>query len=301
MLSLFFGKTNFSFPTLDLGIDYDNLKATAKNVQTESMELLAHISELKKNTDKLDKIYSIVAECILQVDQYGKILDANTNTFALFGYKKEDLIGKNISILLESTTTKYKQIFDALNGKILSPIVIKGIGKSGRQVDLEVRVTSLNTNKGIKNYLVLVKDVTEELFQKRLIKQTESRYQRLAESIIDGIISHKNGIILDANKKVAEILGFDNPDDLIGLNLLDFAKPEEKEYYKKQLYSEKTECYNVNYVGKNNREGEIIPLEIRSNYLCEGIRIGTIRDLSNRTTTRPKIKSRKFYSSARKI
>ena len=72
-----FRSPTINFPTFDMGSDYEILKETASNIQRESLELMTYIEELKKDSHKLDKIYNVINECIVQVDSFGSIIEIN--------------------------------------------------------------------------------------------------------------------------------------------------------------------------------------------------------------------------------
>ena len=53
-------------------------------------------------------------------------------------------------------------------------------------------------------------------------RQSEGRFRRLSEATSEGIAIHKKGVIVDCNHRLATLLGFESPEEIIGKNLLDF-------------------------------------------------------------------------------
>lgn len=288
IISNLFRKKEFNFPDIDLGINYDSLKETAQTIQEESMELLNHISQIKKNTEKFNKIYNNVTECIIQIDPNCKIIDSNIHTQYLLGYTKKDILHKNImSIIDGSDHEEFKWLLLNCNGKSSR---IKIMGKTSNFIT-DIKLISLYVNENTINYIVIIKDVTNVIEQQKTIVEKEAKYKTLCESILDGIVSHKDGVIIDANIQAVEILGFDRKDELIGKQLTSMIDPKMVDSYNKILTSTEPQSYTINYIGQKNKQGQVIPLEIRSNYIGNGTRIGTIRDL---TVEMPKIQTNKW-------
>ncbi len=60
--------------------------------------------------------------------------------------------------------------------------------------------------------------------------ESENRYRSLIETMQDGVsLINTRGLILYANRRKAEMLGFNDSKDIIGLNLMEFIAPEDQE------------------------------------------------------------------------
>ncbi len=60
------------------------------------------------------------------------------------------------------------------------------------------------------------------------LSESEERYRNVAELSPNAIILHKEGIIIYANQKMAELTGFSKPEDLIGVTIYNFVHPDYK-------------------------------------------------------------------------
>jgi PAS domain S-box-containing protein len=66
----------------------------------------------------------------------------------------------------------------------------------------------------------VVRDVTDALRAQQTLAQTESRYQDLFTCLPTPLVLHRGGRVLDANPAAAALLGFRDPDDMLGTDLL---------------------------------------------------------------------------------
>lgn len=107
----------------------------------------------------------------------------------------------------------------------------------------------------------LEKDVTQG---KRALKNSEIRFMELFENANDGIVvMNRDGIIIDANKRFSEIIGFDR-DSLIGTNIKIFeANSDDKESImrKERLLKGESVIFEMEHF---RRDGEKIELEVSS-------------------------------------
>ncbi len=105
-------------------------------------------------------------------------------------------------------------------------------------------------------------DITE---QKRLEDrqiETEQRYRELVEQLPLGIVIHSKGKILFVNAAAAKILGANRPEDLIGMEAMQFAHPDSRaiieERIKMILQGQSTATLEVKYL---RLDGSVIYVE----------------------------------------
>jgi PAS domain S-box-containing protein len=64
-------------------------------------------------------------------------------------------------------------------------------------------------------------DITERKRAEEALRESEERFRGLSEAAFEGILIHDRGVIIDANQALADLFGFDGPEDLIGKNGLE--------------------------------------------------------------------------------
>jgi len=130
----------------------------------------------------------------------------------------------------------------------------------------------------------------EELFQKtRALKESEERFMLLAELTFEGILIHKNGIIMDLNKSLEKMSGYAR-EELVGKNLFDFIASEKS---KKLIESKLNLKYTAPYeIELQRNDGTIIPVEIEAVQIVSNLdnfKVAALRDLTERKESEKKI------------
>jgi PAS domain S-box-containing protein len=118
---------------------------------------------------------------------------------------------------------------------------------------------------------------------RKALKENEKRLSRLSELTYEGIIIHKNGIVVDLNPAFSRISGY-SENELKGSNIIRKFIP--KEYHssvKKMMASDWVAPYEIKGIRK---DGKLILIEIESRSIDineeEGYRVTAIRDISQR-------------------
>lgn len=128
--------------------------------------LTVYIEHIKGNQEQLNMVFSTVADGLIIIDKDAIITDFNTAAENIFGYEKNEVIGKNVNILMPSP---YKVKHDSyvenyLQGKAASII---GIGREleGRRKDGSVFPMELSVCDAIIDgktiFTGMIKDISD--------------------------------------------------------------------------------------------------------------------------------------------
>src|SRR5579885_437551 len=96
------------------------------------------------------------------------------------------------------------------------------------QTYLWVRWTFQRTDDTSPLYLV-GQDITELKQARESLADAVRKFNRLNESTTEGVAIHDKGVILEANQALANLLGYERAEELVGLDGLDFTAPEYKQ------------------------------------------------------------------------
>ncbi|HTP03669.1 MAG TPA: PAS domain S-box protein [Nitrospirota bacterium] len=242
-------------------------------------------------------------DAILFADpETGIILDANTAASQLLALPQEKIIGIHQSNIHPPQKEKYyREIFaqhveDARGRKGLHPSEIAVIRPDGSEVPVEV-LTQMVTIKGKKILLGVFRDITEHKRAEQKLDESIDRFRRLSEAGFEGIIISEQGVIVDANTRMAQILGC-KFSDLIGNKVSDFVAPESLTSFENHIRSgseERYECF------AKRKYGSTFPVEIQGRSLpYEGrmLRITAIRDITGRKWAEEALRNEKAFSDA---
>jgi len=137
--------------------------------------------KIKESEEKYRHLYENSPFSIVLLDTEGKIIDMNTQTTELFGYEKEDLIGKNYLTLTgiypSDTKPGLRLIQDLISkGEPSSPIMrpqsIKIFNKEKKAIWVESQLSTLNIG-GTLVIQTIIQDVTEKKIAEEKIKESE--------------------------------------------------------------------------------------------------------------------------------
>ncbi|MBN2400344.1 MAG: PAS domain S-box protein [Candidatus Aminicenantes bacterium] len=127
-----------------------------------------------------------------------------------------------------------------------------------------------------------------ELRERRLaeaaLRASDERFKQLSSLTSEGIMIQADGVILDANQAFAELVGYENTDDLIGKNGLKIVSftAESQQRIRSHLDEYSTETYEIEIV---RPDGSLLSAETHGReitYLGRQARLVTMRDISER-------------------
>jgi PAS domain S-box-containing protein len=122
-----------------------------------------------------------------------------------------------------------------------------------------------------------------ELDRQRSLAESELRYRTLLETVFDGIILHDNETIYQANPGFAEMFGFDDPEQLVGVSLTSFSVSGTGN----RLIAEEMAkgLKQVHEVPAIRRDGTRLTVEVVGKsqpYLGQTVQMAAVRDISER-------------------
>jgi|Deesub1362B_J571_1020462.scaffolds.fasta_scaffold01641_5 PAS domain S-box-containing protein len=143
---------------------------------------LIDITDIKRAQEKLKMLASIVenvSEAICSMDLEGRITYWNAHAETLFGYAKEEIIGKHISVLVPEDRkgeVEYCMKLASERGYI-SGFETERVKKNGERFPVELTATALRDDKGeIKGFISIMRDITQ---RKRAEEELHRRLDQL--------------------------------------------------------------------------------------------------------------------------
>lgn len=230
------------------------------------------ITEFKRSEERFRSLLQSAPDAMVIVDAEGTITDINQLTEKLFGYDRDDLIGKSIEILVPS---RFRATHHQYRDRYLAAPSARPMGgdqalycltKTGEEIPAEISLNTIHTEEGT---LVAagVRDITERRRAQEALRDSQRRFKHLIERSRQGILVHRYGEILFVNQSFAEMLGYESPEAVVALKSVGHWLPDDerkriKGYAEARLRGEKPpERYEFQAIRK---DGSLAWLENQS-------------------------------------
>jgi PAS domain S-box-containing protein len=193
------------------------------------------ISEILLSAEFLET----VPDAIVAVEPDGTIVQINSQTEALFGYQRSELIGQRIEVLVpESVRRAHREHRDAFAHapkirRMGAGLDLKGRRRDGSEFDVEISLSPVATGNGTL-VLSAIRDISdrkrieealrranEELDRKTAqeIGEYRARMAAIVDSSEDAIIGKNlDGTIIAWNRGAEKMYGY-SPEEVIGKNI----------------------------------------------------------------------------------
>lgn len=246
---------------------------------TSIVEIIKDITEQKKiekelqeSEKKYRQLLNGMNDTAWVIDFEGNIIEVNDAAVEALGYSREEFrsIGltgidsnlepEKIKALAESMSVNKMQVFETVH-----------TSKGGKKIPVEIS-SSLVTYKGKQAILSIARDITKRKRTEEQLKQSEKKYRRQFEEMLDGIVlaEVETGIIVDCNREITELVGR-TKSELIGKHQRILHPPTEnnEEFsgtFKQHIKEKEGQVLETQIITKT---GEIKDVEVKANIIFE--------------------------------
>lgn len=139
---------------------------------------------LKESQERLQATWEVATDAMALSDSNGIVIDANAAYIKLYGFRKEEVIGKPFSIIFPAKFRKladeeYKKRF---TGKATNALVETSVvSKNGKEHIVESRYSFLLRNSKRVAMLSVIRDVSVQKKSEADLKESEVRFRTLAD------------------------------------------------------------------------------------------------------------------------
>jgi len=237
------GKVTTNFVKKDGTIIWISLQSSPISAQDRSKGIIFTAEDvtekikleegLKRSESKFKSTFNYAPLAIILANDNGEIIDVNEQFSSLFGYSKEEILGKRtIELTFEEdkkeTEAVYKKIFK--NEINLTDIEKRYVCKSGEIIWGNVNLRSVEDQNGYHLYNIsIIENVTEKKQAKEKLKTSEDKFYKAFHRNpgIAGLTEIKTGIFVEINKTFCNTLGF-TEDEVIGRKATEILGIDEK-------------------------------------------------------------------------
>lgn len=247
------------------------------------------LREQDKTRDRLFRnLLDSAPDAVVIVNERGYIELANRQVEVLFGYRKVDLVGRSVEVLMPERFAQAHA--SARNGYFKTPVTrsmgrnldLRAVKQNGQEFPVEISLSPLETDQGLL-VSAAIRDISER-------READAKFRDLLDSAPDAmVIVGDGGTIVLANKQTETVFGY-SQDELIG-QPIEILMPER---FRDQHAGHRQHFFagpKVREMGRNlelfgqKKSGREFPVEISLSPLetKEGLLVSAaIRDISER-------------------
>lgn len=240
-------------------------------------------------------IVDTVLDGIITIDSVGTVETFNPAAELIFGYDKEEVIGRNVKMLMPEP---YHGEHDGYLDSYLKTGDAKVIGigrevtgrrKDGRSFPMELAVSEMQVS-GQRMFTGIVRDITERKEAERQLLDREGRVRAIVETVLDGIITIDAHGTVETFNPAAEIIFGYSADQVVGRNVKILTPApyhaEHDGYLENYLATGEAKVIGIGreVVGRR-QDGSLFPMELAvSEMEVAGQRMftGIVRDITER-------------------
>jgi PAS domain S-box-containing protein len=199
------------------------------------------------------------------LDFEGRVTMWNAAAERLFGWSAVEVMGRPPPYvpeeLMESFLGAHRQAFE---GGELSEVEVRRVRRDGAQLKVNVARAPLRDGAGAVYALVgILTDVTERARGEEKERRSQANFRALIERAPDAIVVHRGGHVLFVNPKMASMLGYERPQEMVGISVLSFVHPDFHDVVEKRIDSlrsvERSAPLEELFV---RRDGTEVPVEV---------------------------------------
>ncbi|MBQ0760830.1 MAG: PAS domain S-box-containing protein [Thalassolituus sp.] len=249
-------------------------------------------------------IVETIVDGVITISDRGLIETVNPAAENIFAYNKEQLIGKNVSMLMP---TPYRVEHDGYLHNYLNTgdkkIIgigreVTGLRSDGSTFPLELAISEMEVN-GQRMFTGIVRDISQRKNTEEKLRELLARTKAILDTIVDGVITISDrGLIETVNPAAEKIFGY-QLNELAGKNVSMLMpnpyRSEHDQYLDNYLNTGEKKIIGIGReVTGLRKNGVSFPLELAiSEMEVSGQRMftGIVRDISDRKETEEKLRS----------
>lgn len=288
----------FSKDDLSVAEVFATYAATAlRNARTyndlqQEIEQRRHVQqELESEKVHLEQLFENALEGIAVTDVDGKVQRINDEFSRIFGYSRNEVVGKFIDRLIapqDQIDAARALTRRACKGERIALEAVRR-RKDGSLLDVSVLAAPIIVNKKLVAVYGIYRDITARKKADRQLRESEERYRTLVNTTPEAVtVTDLQGNITYVSQQTLKLHGYQEPEELLGRSAFEMIDPKDHERamknLKKTLEQGVTRNLEYNLLKKNGTSfsGELNASLVRDDRGEPLAFVATTRDVTER-------------------
>jgi len=241
---------------------------------------------LRESEEKFRRIFESIEEGYIVTDMDGRIQMVNPATCRLFGYSREELVGRTMG---ELSLYRKEQLFlhEALaRGEPVRGLQVQAVRKDGTVITVDGNAhVVMDDNGELVGMEGTFRDITRQIEAEKVLMEREQQYRAFFENnhAIMLLTDPKTGNVVDANPAAGDFYGY-SQEDMQAMNMSQINALDEEEMFREMdLAREEKRAYFILphiLADRSIRDVEVYsgPIMVRGRQLLYSV----IHDVTNR-------------------
>lgn len=193
------------------------------------------ITRQKREQERFKNLLEAAPDAMVSVNRAGEIQLVNTQTEKLFGYSREEMLGKPVEILVPQ---RYRGPHQAHRGEYAELPVRRAMGeglelyglrKDGTEFAVEISLSPIETMEGTLT-ISAIRDISDRKKTEEALRQSEERFRLLVSGVEDYAILmlDREGRVVSWNNGAERIKGY-RAEEILGQHFSRFYTTEDVE------------------------------------------------------------------------
>ncbi len=198
-------------------------------------------SSSQKSKGEICTLIEMAPDGIVIVDAYGMIMEVNNSYTHIFGFEREEMVGKKFFEFipsLENRTKAQKHFLEFQEVDSIPRMEFPAPTKTGEHIPIEMAVTVLKNDIGkFTGTMNIFRDISKQKEAEEGLFEIEQKFRLISESPLVGMAIVQENQITYANEALSQILEIPKIEimDLTLRNIQDFIHPLDEPFAIKQM------------------------------------------------------------------